>query len=129
MAISCTSESLAVAAQCLECKIPRGFTPYIKLALLCAIVNGDTSMACDSQSLVDAAKCLECKIPLGFVPFIEIYLLCQIASGGTGGGGAGVTCGIVNPSAAPTGSCAIYYRTDTLQMWFWNGAAWQLVIA
>lgn len=127
MAVTCTSTALIDATRCQECQIPPGMIPYVKLAILCNIVNGVT-MTCDSATLIEAAKCFECQIPLGFVPYIEVYLLCQIASGSSGSGG-GITCGVVNPSAAPSGSCAIYYRTDTLQMWFWDGAAWQIVIA
>jgi hypothetical protein len=103
---------------------------YIKLALLCAIANG-TTMDCSSQNLVNQANCLMCQIPSGMVDAIEIYLLCQIASsggGGGGGGGAGVTCGAVDPVAAPSGTCGLYYRTDNGGVWIWTGAAWLQVI-
>lgn len=102
----------------------------IRIRLLCAIIDGQT-MACDVQTLVDAAKCIENCVPAGMMASVEIYLLCQIANSGIGGGGSssGVTCGTVDPSAGPSGSCALYYRKDTGRVWVWDGSAWQIVIA
>ncbi len=129
MAITCDSTTLVNGAYCNFCNLSGSMLYAIKLRLLCAIANGDMSIACDSASLVEAAKCYECQIPYGMMPAIEIYLLCFIAQNGTGaGGGGGITCGTVDPVAAPTGTCAIYYRKDTAKFWYWDGAAWQVFI-
>lgn len=130
MAVTCTSESLANASVCQFACIPPGILGAIKIRLLCAILNGET-MACDATTLIEAAKCLECQIPPGMLGAIEVYLLCQIANSGTGGGGgsSGVTCGVVDPVAAPTGACGVYYRTDNKGVWVWTGAAWFPIIA
>lgn len=103
--------------------------PYVKLAILCNYAAG-INMTCDVPTLLEAAKCFECQIPLGMVGYIELYLLCQLASGQAGGGGGGgVTCGTSDPVAAPTGTCALYYRTDNGSLWMWNGSAWNVLIA
>lgn len=129
MAIDCTGQALVTDAQCLFPCIPPGMAKYVRLALLCAIANG-TTMDCSAQNLINQASCLMCQIPAGMVDVIEIYLLCQIASGGTGGGGsAGVTCGAVVPTTAPSGGlCGLYVNTATGSLYYWDGAAWQVMI-
>jgi len=135
MAVTCTSESLANASVCQFACIPPGILGVIKIRLLCAILNGET-MACDATTLIEAAKCLECQIPPGMLGAIEVYLLCQIAnSGAGGGGGASVTCGAIDPVAAPVGSCSVYYETAAgvtpSSIWIWDSglAAWVKVLA
>lgn len=97
----------------------------MEVVLLCAILDGETGMACDPQTLISEASCLLCTVPPGMWEAIKVSLLCQIAAGGGGGGGgSGVTCGVANPVAAPTGTCGLYYRTDDGSLWKWNGAAW-----
>jgi hypothetical protein len=56
----------------------------------------------------------------------ERQLLAKIlnAIGGGGGGGGGVSCGAVNPVAAPSSTCAIYFNTAAGSLWAWNGSAW-----
>ncbi len=130
--VVCTSQALVTGAQCIYPCVPIGLSKYIKLALLCAAVNSQT-MDCSAQNLVNQALCLQTCIPPGMVDAIEISLLCtlvnNIAAGGGGGGGTGsVLCGVIDPVAAPTGSCAIYYRSDTAKFWFWDGAAWQVFL-
>lgn len=127
MAIDCSSQALATNAKCLFPCIPPGMASYIKLALLCAIANG-TTMDCSAQNLVNQANCLMCQIPQGMVDTIQIYLLCQIAGSGTGGS-AGVTCGVVAPTTSPSGGlCGLYVNTATGSLYYWDGAAWQILI-
>ena len=86
----CDVQALVTAAACDLCSIPAGLVDYVELALLCAIRDGDTTMACDPQTLVSEANCLSCSIPVGLVKFVKLALLCEIAeSGGGGGGGSG----------------------------------------
>lgn len=129
MAIDCTGQALITDAQCLFPCIPPGLAPFIKLALLCGIANG-TTMDCTAQNLINQAACLQRCIPRGMCDAIEIYLLCQIASSGTGGGGSssGLTCGLVAPTTAPTGTCGLYINTATGSLYYWDGAAWQVLI-
>jgi hypothetical protein len=129
MAQACDPQSLLTSAACQLGCLSSKQLKAIQVTLLCAILNGGPVMTCDPPTLLSNAKCLMCLEPWQ-LDAIAIYLLCQIlANGGTGGGGgSGVTCGIVDPVAAPTGSCGIYYRTDTGKMWVWDGAVWQIEI-
>lgn len=90
-------------------------------------------MACDAATLVEQAKCIACQIPPNLMDAVEIPLLCDILAngGGGGGGGGGVLCGAVAPTTAPTGTCGLYYGTGAIagQLWSWDGAAWQQMIA
>lgn len=127
MAVACNPADLMEAARCFVCLSPTQ-AQVIRIRLLCAIVNGEV-ISCDANSLMAAANCIQCLAP-GQLQAIEIYLLCQIATSGAGGGGSsGVTCGVVDPVAAPTGSCGVYYRTDNGAVWVWKGAVWLQVIA
>lgn len=57
-------------------------------------------------------------------------LLGEGPAGGTApSAGAGVTCGISDPTTAPTGGCGLYVRTDNGNVWYWDGAAWQALVA
>jgi hypothetical protein len=124
--MACNPQDLLDAARCFVCLSPTQ-AQVIRIRLLCAIATSTPMAACDPNTLLEAANCLMCLSP-GQLQAIEISLLCQIASGaGTGGGGA--TCGIVDPVAAPTGSCGLYYRTDNGAFWAWTGAAWLQLIA
>lgn len=131
--IDCDSTSLTNNAICLFKCVPPGFLPYMQIAALCNIANGN-SMTCDSTTLVDSAKCLECQIPIGMTQYIITYLLCFIAqngTGGSGGGGGGVTCAnAADPVAAPTGTCALYYRSDNGSLWSWSStrSAWDKLL-
>lgn len=59
----------------------------------------------------------------------ELFLLNTIATNGsTGGGSSGVTCGAVDPVAAPAGSCGLYYNTTSTALFYWDGAAWALKV-
>lgn len=40
-----------------------------------------------------------------------------------------ILSGTVDPTTAPAVSPAIYVRTDVGALWFWNGAAWVLLLA
>lgn len=86
---------------------------------------------CSATNLVAQAKCFYPCILNGSADAVIIYLLCQIAANGTGGGGGGgtggVTCGIVDPSGAPTNTCTIYFRTDTGKFWYWDAPNTQWV--
>lgn len=121
MAISCEPSSLASAASCYQC-IPKEMQMPILIKLFCTI----SGMTCEPSSLAQSATCFAC-IPQNLQMPVLIYLACAIANGGTGGGG-GVLCGTVNPTDAPTGTCGIYYRTDTGEVWVWDGAVWQQIL-
>jgi hypothetical protein len=125
--MACVPQDLLDAARCFVCLSPTQ-AQVIRIRLLCAIATSTPMAACDPNTLLEAANCLMCLSP-GQLQAIEISLLCQIAGGSGGGGGTGITCGIVDPVAAPTGSCGLYYRTDNGGVWYWSGAAWVQLIA
>lgn len=123
MADTCEPSTLMAAAKCFTCLGPT--EQYaIQTYLLCQI----SGMSCEPATLMDSARCFTC-LEESQLAAINTYLLCQILLAGGGGGGVSVSCGIVNPVAAPTGSCAIYYRTDNGAVWVWNGAGWLPIIA
>jgi hypothetical protein len=122
--MDCDPQTLVNDARCFQqCDVGAMFDA-IEIVLLCAIRDGGASMACDPQTLMNQANCILCTVPVGMFAAIKISLLCQIATGTGGGGLGGVTCGTTDPVAAPTGTCALYYRTDNGSLWKWNGAAW-----
>jgi len=120
------ANSLLEASKCYEnCTAP-GQWQLLKLGLLQQILLASNPMADTSvNALLEDAKCYACLSP-GIWMLLELALLQQIVNnGGGGGGGVGsVLCGTVDPTTAPTGTCAIYYRTDTGTIFVWNGAAW-----
>jgi hypothetical protein len=126
MSVACDSTSLLNNAKCIFGCVPPGMAKAIQIALLCNIVNGTVMTDCSAQNLVTQAACFLPCIAAGAADSIIIYLLCQIASGSSGGGGGSgsVLCGTVDPTTGPTGSCGIYYRSDTGGFWYWNGSAW-----
>jgi len=83
--------------------------------------------SCNVQTLLAAAKCFECLSPHEQT-LVQLQLLCDLEAATTGGVGS-VTCGVVDPTTAPVGTCALYYRTDTGSVWLWNGSAWNQIIA
>jgi hypothetical protein len=118
------ANTLLAEAACYDCGTPPGQWQLLKLGLLRQILLASDPVADTSPAaLLEAAKCYVC-MPPGLWQLLELGLLQQIVAGGGTGGGGGVTCGVVDPVAAPTGSCAIYYRTDTGTIFVWDGAAW-----
>ncbi len=113
-------QEIAESAKCFSC-IPAG-------AQLQALVYlfGQIAGVTDPATIIEGAKCFSC-LPQGILLQALVYLAGQIASGGSVGGG-GVTCSTADPVAAPSGSCAIHYRTDTGAIWIWDGAAWQFKV-
>ncbi len=115
------ANALIAAAKCDLCYLPPGLEMYAILAALIDVANGGTVP--DAQTLASEANCLLCYLTPGMVPYAILQAIRGISSGG-GGSSGGVTCGTTNPVAAPTGTCALYYRTDDGSLWKWNGAAW-----
>lgn len=122
MPVSCEPSSVMAASKCFMC-LDEAEQAAIQTYLLCQIAG----MICTPQTLMTAAKCYMCLGPAQ-LQAINTYLLCQILAGG-GSGAADVDCGVVDPTVAPTTTCAIYYRTDNGAVWVWNGAAWLQIIA
>jgi hypothetical protein len=113
-----TPQQVASAAVCYDC-IPQGYRESAMIYLLAQIAGSTMT----PSELAAAAVCYDC-IPTGYRLSVIVYLLAQIAAGGAAGGG-GVTCGAVDPVAAPSGSCALYYNTSSGALFLWDGAAWQ----
>lgn len=121
--MACEPTTLLSDAACYICGLDPVMIQAIRIRLLCAIRDGE-SMACDPATLMDEAKCILCGIPPNMMTAVEIPLLCSIASGGVAGA-AGITCGNVDPVAAPTDQtkCAIYINKaipNAATFWYWN---------
>lgn len=102
------------------CCVPQGDLWLGVLALLIDVGNGDPVP--DAETLMAEISCLRCAVQSGDVPLLILGAVANLTSGG--GGLGGVTCSTADPVAAPSGSCALHYRTDNGALWKWNGAAW-----
>jgi hypothetical protein len=116
-------------ASCFAC-LAMDQLQMVNTALLCQLLQTLSPMAtCDPATLLESAKCFAgCASPAQLM-VIQTQLLCEIlaVAGGIGpGGGSGVTCGVGAPAAPPSGTCGIYYSTDTGSIYIWDGAAWIL---
>lgn len=98
---------------------------YMVAAALIDVANGNEVP--DAETLANEASCLLCQVSPGMLPYVMIAAIRGISTAVTGGGS--VTCGAADPVAAPTGSCGLYFRTDTGGLWAWNGAAWVALIS
>ena len=122
-------QTLIDSVPCDLCNSPPGLQMYLVLAAMIDIANGDPVPE-TTQGLITEANCLLCMVPPGLVPYLMVQALRDISSGGGGGGGGSgsVLCGAVDPVAAPSGTCGLYYRTNDGSLWKWNGAAWQALL-
>jgi hypothetical protein len=122
----CNPQTLMTEAGCLACLSEKTLLA-IAVKLLCTISGMAT---CNPQTLMNDAKCFAC---LGEKQLLAIVvqLLCNISVDGTGGGGTGgVTCGDVDPVAAPAANCTLYYNRSDSTLWYWdvNDTAWYEMI-
>lgn len=83
--MACEITTLLGNANCFQC-VPPGQWALLRLAMLCRIANGDTSV-CNVETLLNEASCFQCLTP-GQQQLVELSLLCSIATGGGGGGGS-----------------------------------------
>jgi len=74
MALSCDSNSLLQASQCLDC-IPPGAQARVQTYLLAVLAGASL----DPDTLLKNAACFRCLD--GFHKEVQTYLLCQIAGG------------------------------------------------
>lgn len=121
-----TTQELATNSRCYDC-IPVGMRDAVLIYLL-GVIAGVT----DIPTLMANAACYDC-IPVGIRKSVQIYLENMILSGGGGGGASsGVTCSAASdPSGIPTGSCGLWVRLDTSQVWVYNSGSgnWDALIA
>jgi hypothetical protein len=122
MSVTCTPTSLEAAAKCFV-SLSSLQLKEIQIRLLCAIINGETSMVCTPTVLMANATCFV-SLSAQQMDAIMTYLLCQIAStGGGGGGSTQIVTYTVDPPAAPPdpASPAIAYDpTGALPTKGWN---------
>lgn len=110
-----TPAEISIASACLAC-IPDKLSAMLYLL---AVQAGVTDPATISAN----AACYAC------IPNKQdavLYLLDQIAGGGSSG--SQVTCGDTDPVAAPTGSCVLYFNTESQELFAWDGASWLPVV-
>ena len=99
------------------------FTVYqlllIQTQLLFDILGGGSSMTtlAQAQAKLDEAGCLNCFTAYQLA-LIQSQLLIDIAAGG-GGGSSCLLCGDVDPVAAPTCECGLYYNRISGGVWVW----------
>jgi hypothetical protein len=109
-----TPQDIATGAACYAC-IPD------KLAALLYILATNAGMT--PQEIATGSACYSC------IPDKLAAVLYLLDSGGSGGGGGSATCGLVDPVAAPTGDCGLYYNTVDQSFWAWSGSAWVELIS
>ena len=122
------ANTLLAETVCFSC-LSEGEWQLLKLGLLKQILLAQNPVADTSTTaLLEAAKCYACLSP-GIWQLLELALLQQIVdAGGGGAGGGAVTCGVVDPVAAPSGSCALYVNTVAQSLWYWDGVSWTALI-
>lgn len=118
--MAATTQELLTNARCLECGIPSGMQMAVLISLFAEIAD----VAADPQTLMDRAACWAC-VPTGAQLAVLISLAQDIVDNGGGGGGTGgVTCGAVDPVAAPANACTLYYNTENQSLFMWDGVTW-----
>jgi hypothetical protein len=111
-----TPQEIATGAACFSC-IPD------KLAALLYLLATNAGMT-DPQAIATASACYSC------IPDKLAAILYLLDGGGGGGGGGGESlCGAVDPVAAPSGTCGLYFNTVAQSFWAWDGANWIQLIA
>lgn len=123
--MACDPTTLVSDAKCFICALEPVMQQAVIVRLLCAIKDGESSMACDPTTLVEESKCVLCAIPPNMMNAVAVSLLCQILEAGGVGGGGALTCGDVDPVAAPSNpaTCAIYINKaipNAATFWYWN---------
>lgn len=125
---NCNPQNLLETANCFSCMTEPQLS-LIKVGLLCQILQNANPMAsCDPQSLLDSARCFECLTPYQ-LHIIVTQLLCEILHAGSGSG-----CLLCSQSSdpvdAPECDCAIFYRRDNGNFWYWDATLvdWVLYI-
>lgn len=78
MAIDCSPQGLATAAQCFEACVPEGMHPAMQTYLLAQIANTLAGTSTDPGTLANLARCFRCLD--GNHGAVQDYLLCQIAT-------------------------------------------------
>lgn len=122
----CDPATLLSNAQCWFACGSHGLDDALEVVLLCAIYDGDTSLACNPSTLVSEAQCLLNCIPQGMMGAVKLGLLCSIAQSGGSSSGSCLYCGAVDPVAPPTCPCALAYNYANGSFWGWDAAnsAW-----
>lgn len=125
---NCNVQNLLDTANCFSC-LTEPQLSLIKASLLCQILKLSNPMAnCDPQSLLDSAKCFECLTPYQ-LHVVVTQLLCEILNaGGTGGSGCLLCSQSTNPVNTPACDCALFYRRDNGNMWFWDSTLGQWIL-
>ena len=75
--------------------------------------------ACDAQTLLNDGKCFQCLTPFQLA-MVRTQLLCEILNVGSSGTGCVLCSAASDPVDAPTCDCALFYRRDNANMWFWD---------
>lgn len=123
----CDTQALMGEASCFNC-FGYGDIKLVEAALLCRILKAlDPVATCNVNELLSEAQCFLCLSPQQW-ELIKLQLLCNISDSMTSGSMSSMSCGPVDPVAAPTDptKCVMYANTTANSLWYWNNntAAW-----
>jgi hypothetical protein len=110
--------SLLAQAQCYDCAgLP---WQLLQLGLLKQLVLLSNPVAdLSPQALMNQVSCYACLSP-GQWQLLSLAMLSLLVQAGGTGGGSCLLCGTVNPTTAPSCTCAIYYNRATGGFWDWD---------
>jgi hypothetical protein len=121
----CTAQNLMNSAKGLV-NLSQAQLQWINTYLLCQILlKGSPMASCEPQELLNAASCFSCLSQKELLQ-IQVELQCEILNSGGTGGSSCLLCGNVDPTAAPSCDCAIYYNRPNATFFYWDAvaAAW-----
>jgi|SRR6185436_5583269 len=90
----------------------------------------DPMATCDFSQLMQDTSALAGKSPHDLLRIIA-GVDCEILQAGGTGGQSCLLCGDVDPVAAPSCTCAMYYNKMMGALWIWNNdtLAWELIFS
>lgn len=125
---TCSPADLITESACF-CGLDNRALQLVQLALLCKLWQFNDPMAqCNVDSLMASAKCFNC-LTSREIQSVQTQLLCEILHSGGGSGTTCTLCGDADPVDTPENcDCAIYYRKDTGNFWYWDADLVQWVL-
>jgi len=125
---TCSPQDLLNVAKCFGC-LTQDQLNLVSTSLLCQILQINNPMAsCDAQTLLNDAKCFGCLTPFQLAT-VRTQLLCEILNVGILQ--TCVQCSASSdPVDAPACECALFYRRDNGNMWYWDAddAEWVITM-
>lgn len=113
-----TIEEIAALSACYRCPQDRQAATLFLLATIADVTI---------EEIIAGSACFRC---LSDFNAAQLFLLNSIATDTAAAAAAAgqVQCGAVDPVAAPTGSCSLYYNTSTTALFEWIAPNWILKV-